>query len=232
MKLVVFRVSDLKNQLEMLVDTFKIQIDSYGVMKHILSTLTFFSSFALASTSAFAQEESSDTAGGSDVVLVGNISASVGTDTAEYGNLPSGMILRTGPNGVEVLDPADAPEVDPSIPRVSTSAVSELPDGERAALKRKLQSSMQDLLTAYDDGVISGDDTIAIYKFLLGLDLPFDETFVDTIERRFGPTVISRNTIDEEDGDTRVTDPNDLLDGPIQPQVTDPIDNNNTYFAP
>ena len=88
-------------------------------------------------------------------------------------------------------------------------------------------------MTAYDDEVVSEDDVLSIVKFLLDLELPYDEAFVDGVQERFGPIVDDATVpqpVFEPDAD-RVTDPADQ-DATPEEQTTDPIDNNPTYFAP
>ncbi|MGE9291367.1 MAG: hypothetical protein ACQKBT_10285 [Puniceicoccales bacterium] len=199
-------------------------------MKHLLTSTLFCSLFF--STFSLAQAQEGEE-GVNPLVLVGALSASVTSADVEFANLPSGKVIQIGENGVEILDPQDAPEVDPSTPRVMTSAVASMPEAQKKALARKLEATLDQLMNAYDDDMVSEDDVLAIVKFLSSVDLPYDEVFVDTIEQRFGPIVDDATTpvppIFEPD-DSQVTDPSDVT--PTPEQVTEPIDNNNTYFAP
>jgi|GEM_PF-5511615 len=167
------------------------------------------------------------------MVLIGAISASVQIVDVEFANLPSGKVLRIGIDGIDILDPADTEEIPAGIPRVMAGMIDSLPADQKTGLANKLDSAFAVVLDSYDDGSVSEDDALAIAKFLLSLDLPFDQRFIETLEERFGPLVVNPNqrALNREfDDSTQVTDPIDLNDDSIQ--VTDPIDLNDTYFAP
>lgn len=186
------------------------------IMKHFLASTFLASLLAFSAGPAQAQEEGSDF---TPMVLVGALSASVTLNDVEFANLPSGMVIRTGPNGVEVLDPADVPEIDPSVPRVDSGAVTTLSEGERLALTQRFERSLDQLMTAYDQDVVSEDDVITIVKFLLAVQLPWDEVTRRELVDRFGPAVDPDADPVEEAEQNAV-------------QVTDPIDTTNDYFTP
>ncbi|MEM0965928.1 MAG: hypothetical protein AAGJ81_07260 [Verrucomicrobiota bacterium] len=194
-------------------------------MKHFFSSSIVCSALLLGASQSQAQDSEGEDF--TPMVLVGAISASVMLVDVEFANLPSGKVLRAGPDGVEVLDPADVPETSPSVPRITVGAVDTLPAAQKQALARRLERVLDQIMIAYDDGVVSADDVIEIVKFLLAVDLPFDERFRGQLVRRFGPLV---DTIEPDDGETQVVDPI-LLEPDEEPQVTDPIDLT-PYFAP
>ncbi|MEM0965002.1 MAG: FecR family protein [Verrucomicrobiota bacterium] len=158
------------------------------------------------------------------MVLVGGISALVETADVAFGNLPSGKVVTISDEGVETLDPEDVGEIPAELPRVTVGAIDFLPEDQKAALAIKLEKAFEEVLKSYEDGSVSAEDTIAIAKFLLSLDLPLDERFKDDVEDQFGPL------LDEPDEEGPFEDSQDLLDDSTQ--VTDPIDINDGYFAP
>ncbi len=167
------------------------------------------------------------------MVLEGAISASVSVDEVEF-TLSSGRVIRIGEDGVQVLDSGEGTETDAE--PMSWGDVSTLGSAERAALTQRLTRSLEQLLTAYDDELVSEDDTIEIMRFLVDVDLPWDETLRQEAEDRFGPLVTPATDSDGDstDEETRLTDPiegtNDETQDPVQ--VTDPIDTTTDYFTP
>ena len=204
-------------------------------MKYFTSSFFLGLLIALSAGPVQAQEDGGD-AGFSPMVLEGAISASVSFDEIEFANLPSGKIIRIGEAGVQVLDPSEVPGIGDDVPRIGGGAVNTLSQAERTALTQRLTRSLEQLMTAYDDGMVSADDTIEIVKFLLSVDLPWDERLRDEFGERFGPLIEPATDSDGDSTDekTRITDSiegnNDLTQDPVQ--VTDPIDTTTTYFAP
>jgi len=189
-------------------------------MKNILSSFLFLVVVSFL-TPLGAQED--DSAEFDPMVLVGALSASITAADIEFANLPSGKVLRVGEDGVNVLDPADAGEIDPSVPRVGLGSVDSLPESDKQMIVSRFERAYEQLLTAYDDEQVSGDDMIAIVKFILSLDLPFDRVFILGLKDRFGPIVDNNNRVES-------TFEENLEEDPIQ--VTDPADVNTGYFAP
>ncbi|MBC2600354.1 hypothetical protein [Puniceicoccus vermicola] len=199
-------------------------------MKQLL-TSTFFCSLLLASFGLAhaqdgqvkpvnsTQDQNTETEGMS-MVLVGALSASVTQESIDFANLPSGRVVKVGKDGVQVTTPEGAPSVPMEVPRLGTNSVHILPEAEKRALARKLQTSYDQIMTAYDDGAISEDDTLAIVKFMYDMELPYSETFRTSVERRFP-------TIQPQPGPT----PPELFELD-DTQVTDPIDTTSDYFTP
>ncbi len=180
----------------------------------------------LAFSAGPAQAQEGGDAGFSPMVLVGALSASVSLTEVEFANLPSGNVIRISEDGtVEVVSPDDATGADPSVPRVDSGMVSTLSDAEQDAIKQRLQGSFTALLAAYDQGSVAEEDVLAVAKFLLDADLPWDEVFKEEAEDRFGPLV---DDVTDDDAVDFGLDDDD--DDPTQ--VTDPLDTTDDYFTP
>ncbi len=227
-------------------------------MKYFTSSFVLGLLLALSAGPAQAQEDE----GVGALLLEGALSASVSLDEVDFARLPSGKVVRIGPDGARYLTADEVSSFDPNLPQYGGEdglSLSALTMAEREALKQELRQSLGQLLTAYDDGSISGDDTIAIVKFLLDLDLGWDETYRDQVANDFNISPLVEPAVDSDgnttgggsDGSVPITGGNNPLEqgpqntdpadlppsnepppAPTPPTTTTPINNTNNYFAP
>jgi len=202
-------------------------------MKKFYSFLALSSLLTFSSQPIHAQQEFDE----GSIVITGAIVASLSAVVMEFSGLTSGNVIWIGPEGVQIRTAAES--VGSDVPRLSASGISALPPMEKEALKRRIQESIDDLFAAMNDpdSGVTEDDVSEIMQFLLGLDLPWDERFLELVDQNLGVGFVAQAEFASRDlpVESRETDPSflgstdDEIEDPVQ--VTDPIDRT-PYFAP
>ncbi len=85
-----------------------------------------------------------------------------------------------------MIDFDQFPEIHPAVPRMGVRSIGLLPESERYALARRFQTIYDPLISASENQTVARSDVSAIVKFMLSVDLPYDEVFLARVREQFG----------------------------------------------
>lgn len=115
----------------------------------------------------------------STMILLGSVvSASIDTNEVVFTNLGDGnRSIFVGPDGVVVVSAQQ--NFDPQFQRFSNTELRALSEVERRMMATRLQTALQQMLADLrtDDSELTEEDVVAVIKFILSVDLPWDEGF-------------------------------------------------------
>lgn len=175
------------------------------------------------------------------IVLGAVVSASVDAKEVVFTNLADGnRTILVGPDGVIVIRARE--EFDPNMQRVSNADLRSLSEAQRRLMVSRLQGALQQMMAnmRQPDSELSEEDVVAVIKFLLSIDLPWDESFIadnPQVQAILGTTGREDQFSQADDStppvfeETEPTPEPTPAPTPVPPVVTPPI-TPGPYFAP
>ena len=124
--------------------------------------------------------------GAEPIVLVGAGYVSISPAQIDFAVFPSGAVLRSNGERIEIIKPGEVTAVHPSVRRLSVGKIHLLPESEKSDLARHLERFFDQVETSHENRRVSRKSVRVVADWILSLELPYGEAFETKLQEEWG----------------------------------------------